>query len=93
MALLAPFIVLVAHLGPSDGWTGHGRRRSSACAPDRPGCCCLLLVVWGYDTGAYAAGRWFGRRQLIPHISPSKTIEGVAGGIVTATIAAAIGAC
>ncbi|HET6820578.1 MAG TPA: phosphatidate cytidylyltransferase [Candidatus Limnocylindria bacterium] len=90
VALLAPFIVLVAHLGPSDGGPGTavgviGLRAGSAWMY------CLLLLVWGYDTGAYAAGRWLGRRQLIPHISPSKTLEGVAGGIVTATAAAAIG--
>ena len=91
VALLAPFIVLVAHLGPSDGGPGTtvgiiGLRAGSAWM------LCLLLMVWSYDTGAYAAGRWFGRRQLIPHISPSKTMEGVAGGIVTATSAAAVGA-
>jgi phosphatidate cytidylyltransferase len=91
VSLLAPFIVLVAHLGPSDGGPGTavgaiGLRAGSAWV------LMLLLVVWGYDTGAYAAGRWLGKRQLIPHISPSKTIEGVGGGIVAATLAAAIGA-
>ena len=91
VALLAPFIVLVAHLGPPDGGSGTtvgalGLRAGTTWMLS------LLLVVWGYDTGAYAAGRWFGRRQLIPHISPSKTVEGVGGGIATAIVAAAIGA-
>jgi phosphatidate cytidylyltransferase len=51
----------------------------------------LLLVVWGYDTGAYLTGRWLGRRRLIENISPSKTVEGLAGGLVLATVAAGIG--
>ena len=51
----------------------------------------LLLVVWGYDTGAYLTGRWMGRRRLIDHISPSKTVEGLAGGLVVATLGAGIG--
>jgi phosphatidate cytidylyltransferase len=90
VSLLAPFIVLVAHLGPSDGGPGTvvgglALRAGSAWMV------CLLLVVWGYDTGAYAAGRWLGKRQLIPHISPSKTVEGVGGGIVAAWLAGAIG--
>lgn len=90
VALLAPFIVLVGHLGPADGGPstvvgGLGLRAGSAWV------LCLLLVVWGYDTGAYFAGRWLGRRQLIAHISPSKTMEGVAGGIVVAAAGGAIG--
>jgi phosphatidate cytidylyltransferase len=51
----------------------------------------LLLLVWGYDTGAYLTGRWLGRRRLIDHVSPSKTLEGLVGGLLTATIAAGIG--
>ena len=52
----------------------------------------LLLVVWGYDSGAYLTGRWLGRRRLIDHISPSKTVEGLVGGLLVATLAAGIGA-
>ena len=47
--------------------------------------------VWA-DTGAYLTGRWLGRRRLVEHISPSKTVEGLAGGLVLATVAAGIGA-
>ena len=52
----------------------------------------LILVVWGYDTGAYLVGRQVGRHRLVEHISPAKTVEGLAGGLVAATIAAGIGA-
>ena len=52
----------------------------------------LVLVVWGYDTGAYLTGRTIGRNKLVTHISPSKTVEGLLGGLVAATVAAGVGA-
>jgi phosphatidate cytidylyltransferase len=91
VALLMPFIVVVAHLAPPDGTAattvgGLGLRSGSAWA------LLLILTVWGYDSGAYLTGRWLGRRRLIDHISPSKTVEGLAGGLVAATLAAGLGA-
>lgn len=41
-----------------------------------------LFCTWGADTGAYFSGRLLGRRKLYPKISPSKTVEGVVGGLV-----------
>lgn len=91
LGLLLPTIVLVAHLAPAGGsWTtpvgvlGIGSGVAWTLL--------LVLVVWGYDVGAYLTGRLIGRRQLLDHISPSKTIEGLAGGLVLATIGAGIGA-
>jgi phosphatidate cytidylyltransferase len=45
-----------------------------------------LAIPWLGDTGAYFAGRAFGKHKLYELISPKKTIEGYVGGIITATI-------
>lgn len=42
------------------------------------------------DVGAYAAGRRFGRRPLAPSVSPAKTWEGLAGGVITTVVLALV---
>ncbi len=46
----------------------------------------LLVLIWVADSGAYFAGRAFGRHRLSPLVSPGKTWEGAAGGLAGAVI-------
>jgi phosphatidate cytidylyltransferase len=47
----------------------------------------VLLGTFVGDTGAYLGGRAFGQRKLAPTISPNKTVEGLAIGILLGTAA------
>lgn len=49
-----------------------------------------FVVVWTVDTGAYIAGRWWGKHTLITRVSPKKTWEGLWGGIISALLMAAV---
>ena len=42
----------------------------------------VMCVIWGADTGAYFAGRRWGKRKLAPAVSPGKSIAGLVGGLV-----------
>lgn len=46
----------------------------------------LFIVTWSTDIGAYFTGRAIGKRKLAPAISPGKTVEGLLGGLVAATL-------
>lgn len=42
----------------------------------------LFFLIFAADTGAYLAGRNLGRHKLAPAVSPGKTVEGMAGGLL-----------
>ena len=73
-----PLLLLLAlrQLGPSDA----GVRFIYLC----------MAATWSNDTMAYFAGRSFGKHKMHPAISPKKTWEGLAGGIVGCVAAALI---
>jgi phosphatidate cytidylyltransferase len=45
-----------------------------------------FFILWASDTGAYFAGRYFGRHLLFKRISPKKTWEGSLGGTICAVL-------
>jgi phosphatidate cytidylyltransferase len=49
-----------------------------------------LVLTWGSDTGAYFVGKLWGRHKMTPALSPNKTWEGAAGGLIVSAIAAVI---
>lgn len=42
----------------------------------------IFIGAWATDSLAYFSGRFLGKNKLIPDISPKKTIEGCAGGVL-----------
>ena len=52
----------------------------------------LLVLIAAADVGAYFGGRTYGRRKLAPHVSPGKTWEGFAAGMLAAAAVAVAGA-
>ena len=42
----------------------------------------LFVLIWSSDTFAYLTGKFFGKHKMAPRISPKKTWEGFAGGVV-----------
>ena len=46
----------------------------------------VIMVTKACDSGAYFTGRAIGRHKMIPWLSPGKTWEGLAGGVVTASV-------
>jgi phosphatidate cytidylyltransferase len=45
-----------------------------------------LLIVWSTDTGGFVFGRAFGKKKLLPAVSPGKTMVGAFGGLILAGI-------
>ena len=79
---LISFVLQVASTGPAipDGSV------LSALSAGQGWILLLVLGVWSYDTGAYLVGRQIGRHKFMTHISPAKSVEGLAGGLVATTL-------
>lgn len=73
----------LGHLMAATVYVGIGTAALSALREQSLAWVCLALVVtWANDTFAYAAGRLWGRHKMLPAVSPGKTWEGFAGGML-----------
>lgn len=50
----------------------------------------VMLLIWGADTGAYFAGKTWGKAKLAPNVSPGKSWAGFWGGLATTGLIAVI---
>ena len=50
----------------------------------------VLAATWSFDSGAYLVGSRIGRNRFMTWISPKKTWEGAAGGLLLCLLATAI---
>jgi phosphatidate cytidylyltransferase len=46
----------------------------------------LFFILWANDSGAYISGKLLGRHKIFPRISPKKSWEGFAGGLLIALL-------
>jgi len=71
-------------------WLSINLLRESSFGPDF--LVFLFLLVWGADTFAYFFGKAWGKRKLLPMVSPGKTWEGFYGAVLSTLILATAGA-
>jgi phosphatidate cytidylyltransferase len=83
---LLAFILHVASMAPPVGDTAP----LAALGAERGWILLLVLGVWSYDTGAFLVGSQIGRHKFLTHISPSKSVEGLVGGLVACTVVVAL---
>lgn len=93
---VAVTVWVAAYLGLLPCFFAQLRWPPVAAAPGAPaasGTLALALAIFvpkGGDIGAYLTGRFLGRHRMTPVLSPKKTWEGFAGGLLTA-VAIAVG--
>lgn len=83
--LFSHYILLAAITTPLQG---NGWLAALHILPGAAWIYTVLAITWLQDTGAYFAGRSFGRHAMAPYISPKKTWEGAAGGLLAAVLTA-----
>ena len=86
---LLGFVLRVAEAGAEPGRAPLPGSMLEPVGAERAWILVLVLAVWSYDTGAYFAGRRFGRRRFLTRISPSKTYAGLFGGLAAAALVTA----
>ena len=73
-------------------WVGAPMAHLGLFPTSWPGVLLILIAVvgpWISDSGAYFAGRFFGRHLLFPTLSPNKTVEGSLGGLLLTVLVVA----
>lgn len=84
---LLSFVLRLGHTAPALG----GDAPAAWLGAERGWILLLVFAVWSYDTGAYLVGKNVGRTRFLTRISPSKTIEGLVGGVVAASVVVGLG--
>jgi phosphatidate cytidylyltransferase len=91
---IALTVWVVAYLGLLPSFLAQLRwwpESSEGAGPDQRGVAALALTIFVpkfCDIGAYGTGRLLGRRRMSPVLSPGKTWEGLAGGLVLSALTA-----
>lgn len=79
------FGIFLRHLPEVAGWSNPAHPNLGPLLLAFP-----LAVTWTADTAAYLFGNQFGRRKMIPAVSPGKTVEGGIAGLGTAVLTGAL---
>jgi phosphatidate cytidylyltransferase len=86
---LALTVWTFAYLGVLPSFLAMFRTNTASTAPEETqrGAVALALAIFlpkSCDIGAFFSGRYLGRHKMAPVLSPKKTWEGAAGGLLTA---------
>jgi phosphatidate cytidylyltransferase len=86
--LLSHAVVLREFYSQVETRYGEGTAAELGIVPDTGAFLLIftLASVFLCDTGAYFAGRAYGKRKLAPRVSPGKTVEGAVGGVLAGTL-------
>jgi phosphatidate cytidylyltransferase len=80
---MALAIYYVSHIPAVTAMAAHlGLTQDQACLA----IVVLILITWTNDVFQFICGKAFGKRKIVPLISPNKTLGGFVGGIVCTTV-------